>query len=240
MKKVFVLSAISCLVMSLPSALRAEEPESAVTFEVGADVVSSYIWRGQQLGAFSVQPSATLTFNKPGISLGAWASAELFTSGPSVNMSEFDLSLTWSPIEALSVGVTDYYFCSRNYLSAWNFSGSSSHTIEATLGYDFGPLSVSWNTVLAGKDHKDDGAGDRTYSTYVELAAPYKLGGIEGSVAVGASLWDDSYTQCDTEGFKVCNISLTANKEVFKLPCMGQIVFNPYSDQVYFVVGLSF
>lgn len=236
MKKVFIFAALAS--MSLSTALHAEEPEPAVTLSVGADVVSSYIWRGQELGGLSVQPSATVTFTKPGISLGVWASAELFNSGSSVNMREFDLALTWSPIDALSVVVTDYYFCTANYLSAWKFGAESSHTLEASLSYDFGPLSASWNTVFGGVDHNDD--GNRSYSTYVELAAPFKLGGVEGSAAVGASLWEDNYTQCGTTGFKVCNISLTANKEIFKLPFMGQIVFNPYSDKVFFVVGLSF
>lgn len=236
MKKVIILAALAS--MSLPAMLHAEEPEPAVKFEVGTDLVSTYVWRGQELGGFSVQPSATVTFTKPGISIGAWASAELFQSGSSVNMREFDLALTWSPIDALSVVVTDYYFCTANYLSAWKFDAESSHTLEASLSYDFGPLSASWNTVFGGVDHNAN--GDRSYSTYVELAAPYKLGGVEGSAAIGASLWEDSYTQCGTTGFKVCNISLTASKEVFKLPFMGQIVFNPYSDKVFFVVGLSF
>lgn len=238
MKKVFVIAAIAAVALSLPTSLRADEPESAVSYSIGADLVSSYIWRGQELGGFSVQPSATITFNKPGISLGAWASAELFQSGSSVNMKEFDLSLTWSPIDALSIGVTDYYFCTANYISAWKFDAESSHTIEASLSYDFGPLSASWNTVIGGLDHNEN--GDRSYSTYVELAAPYKLAGVEGSAAIGASLWEDSYTQCQTTGFKVCNISLSANKEIFKLPFMGQIVFNPYTDKIFFVVGLSF
>lgn len=237
MKKAFIFAAL--VAVSLPAALRAEEPEPAVTFSVGADVVSSYIWRGQNLGGLSVQPSATVTFNKPGISLGAWASAELFSSGQSVNMREFDLVATWSPIDALSISVTDYYFCSANYLSAWTFGYDSSHTIEGGLSYDFGPLALAWNTVFAGVDHNEEN-GERSYSTYVELSAPYKLCGVEGKAAIGASLWEDSYTQAGTDGFKVCNISLSANKELFNVPFMGQIVFNPYADKVFFVVGLSF
>lgn len=237
MKKLFALSSLALL--GLSSSLHAEEPEPAVTFSLGADVVSSYVWRGQNLGAFSVQPSATVTFTQPGISLGAWASAELFNSGTSVNMREFDLLLTWSPIEALSIGLTDYYFCSANYLSAWNFSSNSSHTFEVNLGYDFGPLALSWNTVMAGVDHSAID-GKRCYSTYVEVSAPYKLCGVEGSAAIGASLWDDAYTQVGTDGFKVCNISLSAQKELFKIPFKGQIVCNPYTDKMYFVVGVSF
>lgn len=239
MKKMLLITALCCLGMSVTSSSYAEEPETAVSLSLGADVVSSYVWRGQELGAFSVQPSATLTFNGPGISLGAWASAELFSSGEtSVNMREFDLFVSWSPVEALSIGVTDYYFCSSDYLSAWNFSSGSSHTLEANLGYDFGPVALSWNTVLAGVDH--DCSGKRTYSTYAEISAPYKLAGVEGSLALGASLWDDSYTQVGSTGFKVCNIALTAQKELFKIPFMGRVVFNPHTDRVFFVVGLSF
>lgn len=238
MKKVLRIAALACVGMSLAASVFAEESESSVSLSVGADVVSSYIWRGQELGGLSVQPSATVSFNKAGVDLGVWASAELWSSGASVNMREFDFILAWSPVESLSVGLTDYYFCSGDFLSAWNFSSRSSHTLEANLGYDFGPLALSWNTVLAGVDHDCD--GDRTYSTYAEISAPYKLGGVEGSVAVGASLWDDSYIQVGSTGFKVCNIALTANKEFFKVPFMGQIVFNPHTDKVFFVVGLTF
>jgi hypothetical protein len=239
MKKVFVIATLACAGMSIAAPSYAEEPEPSVTLSVGADVVSSYLWRGQECGGFSVQPSATVTFNKPGISVGAWASAELFEKGgDALNMTEFDLSLTWNPIEALTIGVTDYYFHSDGYFGTWNFSSESSHTLEANLAYDFGPLALSWNTVLAGSDLGPN--DDRAYSTYIEASAPWKIGEVDGSVAVGASLWDDAFTQVDTDGFKVCNVSLTANKELFKVPFYGQVVYNPASDKIYFAVGVSF
>ena len=238
MKKVFVVVAIICAGFGHSPSF-AEEPEPSVTLSVGADVVSSYLWRGQECGGFSVQPSATVTFNKAGISIGAWASAELFEKGgDALNMTEFDLSLTWNPIEALTVGVTDYYFHTDGYFGSWNFSSCSSHTLEANLAYDFGPLALAWNTVVAGYDVGPN--DDRAYSTYVEVSAPWKLGGIDGSAAVGASLWDDSFTQVDTDGFKVCNVTLTANKELFSPPFYGQVVYNPASDKIYFAVGVSF
>lgn len=239
MKKVFVIASLACLGTSIAVPAYAENPEPAVTVSVGADVVSSYLWRGQECGGFSVQPSATVTFNKPGISLGAWASAELFEKGKNaLNMTEIDLSLTWSPIEALTIGVTDYYFHSGGYFGSWSFSQSSSHTVETNLSYDFGPLALSWNTALAGSDLGLN--NKRAYSTYVEVSAPWKLGGVDGSAAVGASLWDDAFTLAGTEGFKVCNVSLTANKEIFKVPFFGQIVYNPAYDKIYFAVGVSF
>jgi len=239
MKKVFIIAALACAGMSIASPSYAEEPEPAVTLSVGADLVSSYLWRGQECGGFSVQPSATVTFNKPAISIGAWASAELFQKGgDALNMTEFDLSLTWNPIEALTIGVTDYYFHGGGYFGKWNFSESSSHSLEANLAYDFGFMGLGWNTVLAGQDLGVN--GKRAYSTYVEVSAPWKLGGVDGSAAVGASLWEDAFTLIGTEGFKVCNVSLTANKELFKVPFYGQIVYNPACDKVYFAVGVSF
>ena len=238
MKKVFSVTALALVGMSMMTAAYAEEPERAVTLEAGADLVSSYIWRGQECGGFSVQPTATITWNRPGLSLNAWASAELFESGEdALNMTEFDLALSWSPIEALSIGVTDYYFFGDKYFGTWSFNRSSSHTLEANLSYDFGPVSLGWNTVLAGSDvnSKDE----RAYSTYVEVSAPWKLGGVEGSASVGACLWDDGFTTCE-KGFKVCNVCLQANKELFKIPFYGQIISNPSTDKVYFVVGVTF
>ena len=224
--------------MGVSPAAFAQDSSPAVSLSAGADLVSSYLWRGQACGGFSVQPSLSLTWDKPGITLGAWASAELFEKNEGMNMTEFDLSLSWSPIEPLSIGVTDYYFYGGNYFGSWDFGCGSTHFLEANLSYDFGPLALSWNTCLTGCDYTCE--GDRAYTTYVEVSAPWKVGSIEGSAAVGASLWDDSFVQAGTDSFKVCNVSLTASKEVLGLPLFGQIVANPASDKVFFVVGLSF
>ena len=238
MKRVFV-AVLVCSGSCFFSPSFAEEPTPAVTVSLGADVVSSYLWRGQECGGFSVQPSFSVTFNRPGISVGAWASAELFQKGAdALNMTEIDLSMSWNPIEALTVGVTDYYFHTDGFFGAWNFSSGSSHTLEANLAYDFGPLALAWNTVVAGSDLGPN--DDRAYSTYVEVSAPWKLAGVDGSASVGASLWDDGFTLIDTDGFKVCNVTLTANKELFSVPFYGQIVYNPALDKIYFAVGVSF
>lgn len=99
MKKVFVLSAF--LLSSIASFTAKAEEGDKVTFEVGADVVSSYIWRGQACAGFSIQPGATITWEKPSISAGVWASAELFENHSFANMSEFDLFVSWSPVEII-------------------------------------------------------------------------------------------------------------------------------------------
>lgn len=239
MKKVFVLAAVVlCGMMTAPAAM-AGEGENRVEFEVGADVVSAYVWRGQDCGGFSIQPSATVTFTKPGISLNAWASAALFETSQVANMTEFDLALSWSPIEALSVGLTDYYFYGDHYLRAWNFSGEASHNLEVNVSYDLGFMSLAWNTCLTGADYKKN--GDRAYSSYFEVSAPFTLGGVDCSAAMGIVPWEDGFmTGGCNEGFNVTNIAFTASKDLKGLPLMGQIVYNPQLETTYFVVGLSF
>lgn len=240
MKKVCVVMGMTLIGMCMGQTVKADEP--TVKIETGADVVSSYIWRGQDCAGFSVQPSATLSFEKIGLSLNAWASVELMGNGGAwANMTEFDWALAWN-IEGLTLGLTDYNFCSGNYFGDWNFSGSASHNLEANIAYDFGPLALSWNTCLTGFDHSfdpQDGVS-RNYSTYVELSAPWKIGDVEGSATVGASLWEDEFTAAGTDGFKVCNIALSATKELFSLPFSASIIANPQRDKVFFVVGVSF
>lgn len=238
MKKVIMNAVLSG--MFLMSAIPAvAEDDEKVSMEVSADVVSSYIWRGQDCGGFSIQPGATITFNKPGISFGVWANAELFDRHSFANMTEFDLSLSWAPIEALSVGLTDYHFCNGNYIRDWDFSANSVHNLEVNLSYDFGPLAVAWNTCLTGFDYNSK--GDRAYSTYVEVSAPFKVGDVSCTGAVGILPWEDCLTSLGyNTGFNVCNLSLTAEKEIGSLPMSGQIVYNPQTEATYFVVGISF
>ena len=52
-----------------PSAMLAQDKVEA---SVGADLVSGYIWRGQDLGGVSIQPSLGIAYK--GFSLGAWGS----------------------------------------------------------------------------------------------------------------------------------------------------------------------
>lgn len=239
-KKMMTLAALT--LMGSMATTRAWADEPAVTVSVGADVVTSYVWRGQECAGFSIQPSMTATWNAASLSLGVWANAELFEASQAVNMTEFDWVLSWQPIEALSVGLTDYYFYGGRYWSDWKGNASASHNLEANVAYDFGPVAVSWNTCLTGSDHhlNNEGKVKRNYATYVELAAPWKLGSVDGSAKVGASLWDDDFVARGNSNFNIVNVMLTANKDVHGIPFFGSVIFNPQSEQTFFVVGMSF
>ena len=47
--------------------------QNKVEADIGADLVSGYIWRGQDLGGVSIQP--TLSVSYKGFSLSAWGTA---------------------------------------------------------------------------------------------------------------------------------------------------------------------
>ena len=84
----------------VPSTMMAQDKVEA---SVGADLVSGYIWRGQNLGGVSVQPSLGISYK--GLSLGAWGSVGI----ESKDTKEFDLTLGYS-IGGFSVSITDYWF----------------------------------------------------------------------------------------------------------------------------------
>ena len=83
-----------------PSVMLAQDKVEA---SVGADLVSGYIWRGQDLGEVSIQPSLGIAYK--GFSLGAWGSVGF----ESTDTKEFDLTLGYST-GGFSVSVTDYWF----------------------------------------------------------------------------------------------------------------------------------
>ena len=83
-----------------PAVLMAQDKVEA---SVGADLVSGYIWRGQDLGNVSIQPSLSIAYK--GFSLSAWGSVGFEKS----DTKEFDLTLGYG-IGGFSVSVTDYWF----------------------------------------------------------------------------------------------------------------------------------
>jgi len=118
----------------------------------GADVVSSYVWRGSKAGAFSIQP--TVKYTNGIFSVGAWGSGDLTTGAPD----EADLFATLSFKSGLTIGLTDYHYNSSKYFA------ESVHAMEANLGYTIGKLSLSGNYVF------NDASGAIGNDKYFEAA----------------------------------------------------------------------
>lgn len=212
--------------------------QDEVETTVAADVVSSYIWRGQDLGDVSVQPTLGIAYK--GLSLSAWGSVGL--SNPA-DTKEFDLTLAYST-GGFNIGITDYWFNAgldpRSRYFKYDAHGTN-HVFETNIGYDFGPLSLQWYTNVGGNDgaNKD---GERAYSSYLEVAVPFSLAMASWTATAGAVPFATDFY--GTNGFAVTNLSLRADKDIkvtdsFSIPVFGQVTANPCSKKAYLVFGIT-
>ena len=212
--------------------------QDKVETTISSDFVSSYIWRGQDLGSVAVQP--TLGLGYKGLSLTAWGSYGL--TNPD-DVKEFDLTLAYST-GGLNIGITDYWFSAGLDPDARYFkydAHGTNHVFEATVGYDFGPVALAWYTNFAGNDGVNKN-GKRAYSSYVEANLPFRLVGVDWTATAGAVPY--ATTSYGTTGFAVTNLSLRATKEIkvsdsFSIPIFGQVTGNPCSQKAYLVLGFT-
>ena len=233
MKKLRRLSMVALAIIASTTAAKAQDN---VETTIGADVVNQYIWRGQELGSVSLQPTLGVAYK--GLSLTTWGSIGL--SEPS-DTKEFDITAAYS-VGGFNIGVTDYWFNSPSTRYFLYDSHKTSHVFEANIGYDFGPASIQWFTNFAGNDgvNKD---GDRAYSSYFEVSAPFTFGGCDWTATVGAVPFASSFYS-DANGFAVTNVSLKATKELkitdtFSVPVFAGIAANPSTEKAFFIFGLS-
>ena len=205
---------------------------------ISGNIVSNYIWRGQDLGNVSLQPTFGVGYK--GLSLTAWGSVGLTESS---DTKEFDLTLAYT-VGGLNIGITDYWFNAgldpENRYFKYDAHGTN-HLFEANIGYDFGLLSLQWFTNFAGNDgtNKD---GKRAYSSYMEVVVPFKLSAIEWTATAGAVPW--ATTSYGTTGFAVTNLSLKATKDIkvtdtFSVPVFAEVSGNPCSQKAYLVFGFT-
>ena len=236
MKKI-VLLALGLVAVATTHAQDDEKEKVETT--VAADFVTQYIWRGQDCGNVSIQP--TLGIGYKGLSLTGWGSVGV----SSADTKEFDLTLAYTT-GGFNIGITDYWFSSLDggdpegrYFKY--DSHSTNHIFEANIGYDFGVASIQWFTNFAGNDGTNK-SGKRAYSSYAEVAVPFKLVTCDWTATAGVVPY--STTTYGTTGFAVTNLSLRADKEIkitdsFSIPVFGQVVANPCSQKAYLVFGFT-
>ena len=212
--------------------------QDKVETTISGDIVSSYIWRGQDLGNVSLQPTLGVAYK--GLSLSAWGSVGLTDSN---DTKELDLTLSYS-IGGFNVGITDYWFNTgldpENRYFKYG-AHQTNHLFEATVGYDFGVASLQWYTNFAGNDGTNKN-GKRAYSSYFEVVVPFKLSAIEWTATAGAVPW--ATTSYGTTGFAVTNLALRATKDIkitdtFSVPLFAEVAANPCSQKAYLVLGFT-
>ena len=233
MKKIFLFA--MGLVMGM-TALAQDKVEATIS----GDLVSNYIWRGQDCGDVSIQP--TLGVSYKGLSLTAWGSVGLSNSN---DTKELDLTLSYTT-GGFNIGITDYWFNvgldPENRYFKYDAHGTN-HVFEANIGYDFGLVSLQWYTNFAGNDGLNKN-GKRAYSSYFEVNVPFKLATVDWSATVGVIPYSTTFYNEWTSGFSVTNIALKASKDIkitdsFSIPLFAQLVGNPRTQKGYFVLGFT-
>ena len=234
MKKI-VLFALGLVASA--TALAQDEKEKVET-TVAADIVNQYIWRGLDCGNVSIQP--TLGIGYKGLSLSAWGNVGVSKD----DVKEFDLTLGYTT-GGFNIGITDYWFSvggddPDNRYFKYD-AHSTNHVFEANIGYDFGVASIQWFTNFAGNDGENKN-GKRAYSSYAEVAVPFKLVTVDWTATAGVVPYYSTYYS--TTGFAVTNLSLRADKEIkitdsFSVPVFGQVVANPCLQKAYLVFGFT-
>ena len=235
------------MALAMTATVSAVSAQDKVESNISADFVNQYIWRGQDLGGVSIQPSASVAYK--GLSIGAWGNIgidkpELKNDGIYYDDKEFDLTASYS-VSGFNIGVTDYWFNQNGQDPSNRYflyeAHKTNHVFEGNIGYNMGVMAIQWYTNFAGNDGKKSN-GKRAYSSYCELSAPFKLGGLDWSAAVGASPWETSFY--GNSGFAIVNASIKATKSIalspsFSVPVFAQIATNPCSQKAYFVIGFT-
>ena len=207
---------------------------------ISGDIVSQYIWRGQDLGGVSLQPTLGLAYK--GLSLSAWGNVGL--ANPD-DTKELDLTLAYT-IGGFNIGITDYWFNAgldpdnRYFMYK---AHSTNHVFEANIGYDFGFASLQWFTNFAGNDGLNKN-GKRAYSSYFEATVPFKLASVDWAATAGAVPYATDFYNGWTSGFAVTNVALKASKDMkitdtFSVPVFAQVAANPCTQNAYLVLGFT-
>lgn len=251
MKKILTL-VFSAFIALSAMAQDNQDNEGGVSFNGGADITSSYVWRGQVLlkGA-NIQPY--LDFNAGNFTLEFWNCTDF-----DGNMKEFDISALYT-VGQVTFTVTDYFTQEDQndpnfepYKYGDYYAHTTGHALEFSTDWesDFG-LDASMNVLFYGADKKDweddeDEALKNAYSTYFELGYTGNVKGVDIRPCIGMvfnrSTWYDA--TYNHTGINVVNIAVKASHDIkigekFKMPIYAAFGYNPMADDVAAFVGVQ-
>ena len=248
-KKILVLALALIGVGAFSYQAKAEEGTKGISLEVGADVVSGYLWRGYNLGGLSIQPSVTFGWN--GLYLCGWANIGADSWRFEELSPELDITIGYDNY-GVALDLTHlYYFGGDKYFKGLGDPNNvfSSSTMELHAGFHLGdlvekvPLSIDWYTTMLGYDPIVDSEGNvkRAYSTYIQLGYDIYLPlDIVLGLKVGFAPWkgmysdyEDVWTNGRTVGFN--NLQLRAERE-FEL---GKLYINVWGEAMFNCYGVD-
>ena len=215
-----VLLAVAAADMTLYG--QTENPVSPWT--AGADLYSSYIWRGTRQGSGPhIQPA--VEFSRGSFAAGAWGTIDLN------GYEEVDLWFAFNIPGGFTIGLQDYYLPELSYFDYSAAEGG--HAFEINIDYTSEHVWLSGNCVI----NEAGGIGSYGGDLYFEAGFSFDY----FSLFMGAG----NGWHTESGGFNACNLGLEVSEEIeitdrFAVPVTGQLIFNPDREQLFLVVGFAF
>lgn len=202
--------------------LSAQENNSS-PWSAGADLLSSYIWRGTRQGSGPhIQPA--IEFSRGSFTAGAWGTFDFH------GYEEVDLWFGFELPGGFTIGMQDYYLPELPYFDYSAADGS--HAFEVNLDWESENGWLSANYII----NEAGGAGSYGNDLYFEAGLSLEY----FSLFLGAG--NGWHTK--NGGFNVCNLGLEVAEEIeitdrFTVPVIGQLIFNPDREQMFVVIGFT-
>jgi hypothetical protein len=237
--------------VSAQVAKKGHQPQhSKVEFSAGVDFVSSFIWRGINLGnSPAIQPKVAIeAFD---FELSAFGSYALMANAghgfDKVPYTEFDLELKYTiPTKAgtFNIAISDIFmpFLGLEYS---NYDGvvdgveEGAHYLGARIEYK-GTRSFPISFMAEYNFHNDVHK-----SIYAELGYNFKSGGTDIDLFFGVAKGTDGSElyEIEEDEIAVINVGCTISKTIRVMdsiiPLKTSVVFNPHANMPYLVVSLS-
>lgn len=197
--------------------------------DVRVDVMSRYVWRGLDAGSSpSIQPD--ISYSKGNFTIGSWA-AYATNGSPAGTEIDFYVGYTVeTSAGTFDIVATDYTYPEA---SSGSYFTMDAHVVELGLSYS-GTESLPVSVFLGAFVLNDD-----DNSLYAQIG--YTLGSVDLSVGMtpGAT------AMYGTSKAGIVHTGLATSREVkltdlFSFELGGQLVFNPYAQDAFFLVGISF
>ena len=210
--KIWVMSSMALLSMNI-----------SYSQDFGADLVSSYVWRGTQFGSGAhIQPYMTLGFEN--FEAGLWGSFPITAEGGGNELDAY-LSYDFGP---LALTVTNY-----------TFPGEGGVYSDGQGFFQGDYTEISGSTSILGIDLLAGYFTDLE-ALYVELG--FGAGPVDIAIGYGEDQGDAWYAN---GGSGIVNMSFSGSKKIsisdsFDLPVFGSFILNPEADTAFLIFGFSF
>ena len=228
MKKTAKLIALA---VALVAGFGPSNANAAEGFKLGADVVSSYVWRGGDLGdSPAIQPALSYTC-KSGLSIGLWGSYAISENtnndtATSDRYKEVDLTVSM-PVGPVTLAVTSYN-ANPEAGNTFEFGNDSNNTVEVSASYTKNKLGLMAGVFVGGND----------YDNAVYCEANYQIYSKDGYTAKAvAGLGSEGYYG-DLEGKKIAlvNTGISVSKDRYT----ASAIYNPDTEKSFLVFMASF